>query len=143
MTNDKNRRVVIDTNTLISAVIIPKSIPAQALKKAFEHYVICISEETEQELVEVISRPKFDKYFLDNTFTRESFLRVFLDSCIRVTPRLQVQDCRDPKDDKFLSVALEAKAVMLVTGDKKDLLSMHPYKDVSIITAREFLSLPI
>jgi hypothetical protein len=40
MTNDKNRRVVIDTNTLISAVIIPKSIPAQALKKAFEHYVI-------------------------------------------------------------------------------------------------------
>ena len=40
---------------------------------------------------------------------------------IRVTPRLQVQDCRDPKDDKFLSVALEAKAVMLVTGDKIDL----------------------
>lgn len=62
MTNDKNKRVVIDTNTLISAVIIPKSIPAQTLK-AFEHYVICISEETEQELVEVISRPKFDKYF--------------------------------------------------------------------------------
>jgi predicted nucleic acid-binding protein len=59
MTNDKNKRVVIDTNTLISAVIIPKSIPAQALKKAFEYYVICISEETEQELVEVISRPKF------------------------------------------------------------------------------------
>lgn len=78
-----------------------------------------------------------------NTFTRESFLRVFLESCIKVTPRTQVQDCRDPKDDKFLSVALEAKAVMLVTGDKKDLLSMNPYKDVAIITAREFLSLPI
>ena len=110
MTNDKSRRIVIDTNTLISAVIIPKSVPAQALKKALEHYVICISEETEQELVEVISRPKFNKYFVDNTFTRESFLRVFLESCIKVTPRTQVQDCRDPKDDKFLSVALEAKA---------------------------------
>ena len=141
MTNDKSRRIVIDTNTLISAVIIPKSVPAQALKKALEHYVICISEETEQELVEVISRPKFNKYFVDNTFTRESFLRVFLESCIKVIPRTQVQDCRDPKDDKFLSVALEAKAVMLVTGDKKDLLSMNPYKDVAIITAREFLNI--
>lgn len=142
MTNDKNSRIVIDTNTIISAVIIPKSIPAQALKKALEHYVICISEETEQELIEVISRPKFDRYFVDNIFTRESFLRVFLESCIKVNPRTQVQDCRDPKDDKFLSVALEAKAVMLVTGDKKDLLSMNPYKDVAIITAREFLHLP-
>ncbi|HQV22315.1 MAG TPA: putative toxin-antitoxin system toxin component, PIN family [Agitococcus sp.] len=65
MTNDKSRRIVIDTNTLISAVIIPTSVPAQALKKALEHYVICISEETEQELVEVISRPKFNKYFVD------------------------------------------------------------------------------
>ena len=109
MTNDKNKRVVIDTNTLISAVIIPKSIPAQALKKAFEYYVICISEETEQELVEVISRPKFDKYFLDNTFTRESFLRIFLDSCIRVTPRLQVQDCRDPKEINFCQLLLRQK----------------------------------
>jgi putative PIN family toxin of toxin-antitoxin system len=141
MTNAKNNRIVIDTNTLISAVIIPKSVPAQALKKALEHYVVCISEETEQELVEVISRPKFDKYFVNNTYNRESFLRVFLACCIKVTPRLQVQDCRDPKDDKFLSVALEAKAVMLVTGDKKDLLSMNPYKDVAIISARAFLEL--
>jgi putative PIN family toxin of toxin-antitoxin system len=142
MTSDKKNRIVIDTNTLISAVIIPKSVPAQALKKALENYVICISEETKQELVEVISRPKFDKYFLNNAYTRESFLRVFLACCINVIPRLQVQECRDPKDDKFLSVALEAKAIMLITGDKKDLLSMHLYKDVSIITAREFLNLP-
>ena len=48
-------------------------------------------------------------------------------------------DYRDPKDNKFLALALAAQAGVLVTGDGRDLLKMHPYRGVSIFTARDFL----
>ena len=46
---------------------------------------------------------------------------------------------KDPEDDKYLVAALEGRAGYLVTGDS-DLLELHEYKGVSIVTAREFLS---
>ncbi len=44
--------------------------------------------------------------------------------------------CRDPHDDKFLSVAVSAKAAWIVTGDK-DLLELRSYKSVKIVTPKE------
>ena len=49
-----------------------------------------------------------------------------------------VYDCADPKDNKFLALALSAKADMLVTGDKKHLLPMNPYNGVSIVSIETF-----
>lgn len=46
---------------------------------------------------------------------------------------------KDPDDDKYLAAALEGRAGYLVSGDS-DLLELHEYKGVSIVTAREFLS---
>jgi putative PIN family toxin of toxin-antitoxin system len=45
---------------------------------------------------------------------------------------------RDPDDDKYLVAALEGRAGYLVSGDS-DLLELHEYKGVRIITANEFL----
>ncbi|MDN5940473.1 MAG: putative toxin-antitoxin system toxin component, PIN family [Nitrospira sp.] len=45
---------------------------------------------------------------------------------------------KDPDDDKYLVAALEGRADCLVSGDS-DLLELHEYKGVSIVTAREFL----
>ncbi len=42
-----------------------------------------------------------------------------------------------PDDDKFISCALDAKALYIVSGDK-DLLVMGHYEDVQIITAADF-----
>ena len=50
-----------------------------------------------------------------------------------------VTDCRDPKDNKFLALAIDAGAKTIVTGDK-DLLVMHPYQGITICTPAEFLS---
>lgn len=49
-----------------------------------------------------------------------------------------VQVCRDPKDDKFLELAVNGKADYLITGDD-DLLVLHPFRGVQIMTARDFL----
>jgi uncharacterized protein len=49
-----------------------------------------------------------------------------------------VAECRDSKDDKFLELAINGKAQYIVSGDG-DLLVLHPFRTVNIITVEEFL----
>ena len=133
------KRVVLDTNTIISGVIRPLSVPADALRKAFLECEVFVSTETLDELQDVLFRPKFDRYFDDLTLTRERFLEFYRAKAILCEISEIVTDCRDLKDNKFLALALAAKADVLVTGDGRDLLKMHPYRGVSIGSAREFL----
>jgi predicted nucleic acid-binding protein len=46
--------------------------------------------------------------------------------------------CRDPDDDKLLEIAVAGNADCLVTGDQ-DLLILHPFQGVPIITPAAFL----
>jgi uncharacterized protein len=50
-----------------------------------------------------------------------------------------VTECRDPKDDKFLELALDGKAEVLVTGDS-DLLCMHPWRGIAILSPADYLA---
>ena len=50
--------------------------------------------------------------------------------------------CRDPKDDKFLTLAVAANADYIVTGDD-DLLVLHPFRGIQIIKPAEFLALEL
>ena len=139
MTNAASRRIVLDTNTLISAAIKPHSTTWRALQKANDTCIVFVSAETVAELVTVLRRPKFDAYFVDMAFSRDLFLQRFLERSTEIGVTENVHDCADPNDNKFLSLALAANAEMLVTGDKKHLLSMNPYRGVHILTATEFL----
>jgi predicted nucleic acid-binding protein len=56
------RRVVFDTGVLVSAAILPNSVPALALEKALLQFEVCASDETLAELETVLLRPKFDRY---------------------------------------------------------------------------------
>lgn len=51
-----------------------------------------------------------------------------------------VQACRDTRDDKFLSVAINGGADAIISGDK-DLLSLNPFLEIPILTPAEFLRL--
>ena len=55
----------------------------------------------------------------------------------RIEPKTKVDICRDPDDNKFISCAIDAKALYIVSGDK-DLLTIKDYQGVEIVTAREF-----
>ena len=50
-----------------------------------------------------------------------------------------VTECRDPKDNKFLELAVSAKASCIITGDK-DLLILNPFRGVEILNAADFLN---
>ncbi len=49
--------------------------------------------------------------------------------------------CKDPDDNPILAIAIECKADFLVTGDKRDLLSMERVNNTPIISAAAFLTL--
>lgn len=129
--------IVIDTNLLISAMISPNSIIHEVLKKALIEYTICTSQKTLDEFLEVATRDKFLRFFR-NIEIRDEFIDFVIKSSKIIEPTYAVSDCRDPKDNMFLEVALTCQALYLVSGDK-DLLSLNPYHDIQIITPAQFL----
>lgn len=65
-------------------------------------------------------------------------METFVERAILVEIIEKVQECRDPKDDKILELALNGGAEYIVSGDK-DLLVLNPFRDVKIVTVEEFL----
>jgi uncharacterized protein len=129
-------RYVIDTNTLVSALLFAGSLPNQALEKAVKQGTLLFSEVTVDELIEVISRTKFDKYIL--RVLREEFVIALVRDAVIVSKTLSIKASRDPKDDKFIELALAGSASCIITGDK-DLLELHPFQNIPILTAKDFL----
>ncbi len=127
---------ICDTNLLVSATLFPNSVPGQALDKASEEYVLAVSIDTLAELFEVLKRSKFDKHI--DLETRMQFFEAYEKRSLMIEITHAVQDCRDPKDDKFLNLSLSASARYLVTGDP-DLLELHPYYETHILSPAEFL----
>ncbi len=129
-------RIVVDTNVFVSAVVVPDSIPRQAVDKALDQGLVLFSESTMHELEAVLSRVNFDHY------ARREERELFLSQLERVTefvPTIQlIRECRDPKDDKFLEVAINGRADVIVTGDR-DLLVLHPWRDVAVLSPRDYL----
>lgn len=130
------RRWVLDTNALISRLLLPTGVAARAVDHALARGVVLVSEETMNELAEVISRPKFDRYL--SVAERVQFLRLFGGVARMVNITHRVAACRDPKDDKFLHVALNGEAEAIVTGDR-DLLVLHPFHGISILSPADFI----
>ncbi|MCP9764734.1 putative toxin-antitoxin system toxin component, PIN family [Lacihabitans soyangensis] len=132
-----NNRYVLDTNVLISAIVWPDSIPHKALLKAMTSEVL-ISNDLRNELIEVFSRPKFDKYKSNAERNRE--LGNFIEKCTFIQVYSKLDVCRDKKDNMVLELAKDGNAILIVSGDD-DLLSLNPFQGIQIITAREFLEL--
>lgn len=133
----QERRFVIDTNLLVSLCIRPGSLPEKMLRAVLEKGRLCFSGETRRELEQVLMRDKFDKY-VSREQRLESLEMLFNNAFFLDTISEPVTLCRDPKDDKFLELAFEAKAECLITGDM-DLLELHPFRNIPILTASQFL----
>jgi uncharacterized protein len=129
-------RIVADTKCLISRLLLPKSMPSQAVRQAVDRGILLVSEATMNELADVLARPKFDRYI--NLEDRQQFLRLLGRIAEFVASVYAVRECRDPKDDKFLEVALNGKADLILTGDA-DLLSLNPWRGVAILSPVEYL----
>lgn len=130
-------RVVLDTNVVVSALLLSDSVPRQAFDKALDPGEIIISTPVLLELAEVLSRDKLNKYLTEQE--RMRFLVALLKESELVRITEQISDCRDPNDNKFLELAVGGNADVLVTGDD-DLLVLNPFRRIAVLTPRDFLS---
>ncbi|HEY8780418.1 MAG TPA: putative toxin-antitoxin system toxin component, PIN family [Mucilaginibacter sp.] len=132
-----NHKFVFDTNVLISAALLGNSINAKALDYAVNIGRIIVSEPVLSEFAEVIFRKKFDKYFLSDDERHEAIDFLAINALV-FSPKININACRDPKDNKFLELAIAAEASCIVTGDQ-DLLVLHPFNGIPIVSAMDFL----
>lgn len=131
------QRLVIDTNLLISHLMQPGSVPDRAVHAAMEFHYVLISEATMLELAEVLWRPKFERYVSPEA--REQLL-VQLSKAGEMIPILHtIRACRDPRDDKFLELAVNGAAQAILSGDA-DLLALHPFRSISIVSPAAWLA---
>nr|VFJ47619.1 MAG: putative toxin-antitoxin system toxin component, PIN family [Candidatus Kentron sp. FM]VFJ52371.1 MAG: putative toxin-antitoxin system toxin component, PIN family [Candidatus Kentron sp. FM]VFK07717.1 MAG: putative toxin-antitoxin system toxin component, PIN family [Candidatus Kentron sp. FM] len=131
-------RVVIDTNTLAGALLLKHSVPRQAFDKAMVQGSVLLSTATLDELNEVLSRKKFGKYISDAE--RILFAETLVQQSLLISPTGKIDACRDPKDNKFLDLAVSGKADCLISGDD-DLLMLNPFEGIPILCARDFLEM--
>ena len=128
-------RLVLDTNVLVSAILSPSSISAKVLNWWEDNGVILYSTATLTEVLSVLGRSKFSKYIdhddIDGLSIRIKTVWLFVEILN------QVQLCRDPKDDKFIDLALNGEASHVITGDN-DLLVLNPIENTSVINPRTF-----
>ena len=131
-------RAVLDTNVLVSAVLLPHSIP----RRVFDHVILnarlLLSVAVIAELSDVLSRPKFDRYV--SADDRLEFLAKTIRDAETVEVNLSITDCRDPKDNKFLELAVSGSATHLVTGDA-DLLALNSFRGITIVSPNDFVRL--
>jgi len=129
-------RLVLDTNVVISALLLASSTPSRVLDDAFHHSRLVVTESTERELVAAMLSPKFDKY-VPQTKRQELLLRV-APIIERVSVIQLVRICRYPHDDAVLEAALNGRVGALVTGDK-DLLALNRFAGINIMTPAAYL----
>ncbi len=132
-----HNRYVFETNTVISALLPPTSIPRQAFGKAFDSGVILLSDALIVELSTVFRRPKFNRYLSEQE--RLQFLSLLVRDAVSIPITETITDCRDANDNKLLELAVSGQAHAIISGDK-DLLELQPYCGVEILTPRAFLS---
>ncbi|MEK6666418.1 MAG: putative toxin-antitoxin system toxin component, PIN family [candidate division NC10 bacterium] len=129
-------RVVLDTNTLISALLFSGTAARLVPLWQFRRITVLVSKEILQEYLRVLAYPKFQLGDHEIRALVEEELLPFADT-IRVRRRLAVVR-RDPEDDKFLECAGAGRAEYLVTGDR-DLRELGSYRGITILTVGEFL----
>ena len=105
-------KILADTNILISALLYPKSVPAQALYHAVDNYDFVLSDYNIAEFRR-IAKDKFSKMQADiDLFLTELKYDIIL------APEAPQKLISDPKDAPILNAAIIEEVDIVISGDK-------------------------
>jgi putative PIN family toxin of toxin-antitoxin system len=133
-------RVVLDTNILVSALLIQLGIPAAVYRAWHEgHFTLLTCPEQLNELRATLSKPalaaRIKPYHAGRLVNELNELAETIGSLPRI------ERSPDPTDDFLLALSEAGKADYLVTGDKSGLLALARHQATRIISARDFMAL--
>lgn len=127
--------IVIDTNVFVSALLSPRGTSSAAISAALDNFELITSLAALKELKEVFNRKKF-AWIPEEA--KDLILDISRKDATSVIIISDIHDCRDPKDDKFLELALDGGADVILSGDP-DLLVLHPWRGIDILDPADFL----
>jgi putative PIN family toxin of toxin-antitoxin system len=128
-------RVVVDTNVFVSAVLKANSLPFIVVHWIDRNGGLLKSTATEQELLAVLRRPYLERVMIPSF--RDGLIKMLATAeLVTITERLAA--CRDPSDDKFLELAVNGHADLVVSGDA-DLLALNPFRGIPIVSPAIFV----
>jgi uncharacterized protein len=133
-------RLVVDTNILVSALLAGTSLPAHLVVLWREgRFDLLTSAEQLDELARVTRYPKIRQRLSPALAGR--LVNELREIAVTITDPPAVTVCDDPYDNYLLGMAAAGGADFLVTGDKRDLLSLKLFEGTKIITVRDFLAM--
>jgi putative PIN family toxin of toxin-antitoxin system len=128
-------RIVVDTNVFVSAVLKLNSLPFLVVRWIDEYEGLLKSAATEREILSVLSRPQIAAVTIP-AFRDDLAKMLASAELVAITERITA--CHDPHDDKFLELAVNGRAALIVSGDA-DLLALNPFRDIPILTQAAFM----
>jgi len=132
-------RLVVDTNILVSALLVGTSLPAHLIVLWREgRFDLLTSAEQLDELMRVTRYPKIHERLAPALAGR--LINELRDVAVVVKNLPTVTVCADPYDNYLLAMAAAGAANFLVTGDKRDLLNLKLHEGTRIVTVRDFLT---
>ncbi|MBI4036039.1 putative toxin-antitoxin system toxin component, PIN family [Candidatus Daviesbacteria bacterium] len=130
-------KVVFDANIYLSAIIFGGN-PRQCLELAKKGDIELF---TSNAILLEVARNLQNKFGWSAEEVKE-VIKGIGEFAILVSPQVIVKVIQTyPKDNKILEAAQEAKAEYIISGDKKHLLSLKKFKNIEIISAKDFLDL--
>ena len=132
-------KLVVDTNVFVSAALKESSWSGAVIRWIDKFGGLLKSAATEPQVIEVLQRPyfasKLPPFYLEN-------VRRMLVNAELVTIVERIAACRDPTDDKFLELAVNGYADVIVSGDL-DLLVLGPFRGIPIVAPASFVQVVI
>ena len=134
-------KVVLDTNICVSGLLVKAGLPAQVLDTWRERqYVLITSPGIIAEIRATLAYPRIRRKYAVTDEDVEQLVALLEQDALVVPGHADVAGSipDDTVDEMVLACAIEAKADVIVSGDRH-LLDLGTYRSVSIVTARQFL----
>ena len=128
------KKIVIDTNNLISALGWEGNSRDLLIRVINKEYEFIISIKQIEELKRVLDYPKFG-------FSKEQkrkFLEIIFEIANVIDTKLKLNVTDDEKDNMLLECAIEGEADYIISGDN-DLLRLKKFRNARIVSVKEFL----
>ena len=135
-------KVVLDANIFVSTVLKSRSKPARIFELAEERKVTLISsEDILSEVRAVLLYPKLQKLHSSTPNEIDQFVKRIARVSFIVPDKTEIHEIKnDPKDNKYLSAAVEGKADFIVSGDHH-LKDLKIFRGIRILDPSAFLTL--
>lgn len=131
-------RVVLDTNVIVSALLSREGPPGRVLVIIQQQERILVTSVQQlEELRSVFARDRIRKRIRPHE--SEKFVQNIDGTAFVVTELPHAFHSLDQDDNDILATAMAGDADLIVSGDKKHMLSLGQVEGISIVTPREAL----